>query len=97
MSKLLMVHHGKRGKCGGKGKVRKSGSLCLTLVDGSVCHKIPADRTRTRPSYVIYRTDDVNCCSSDTERPPCFWMQMIIPSNDTLAVKNEGINFECND
>jgi len=62
-----------------KRKIRKSGSICLTLVDRSVWCNILAESARMRRSYLIYRTDDVNCGVSETVRPGCFWMQMIIP------------------
>jgi hypothetical protein len=55
-----MVRHGNRGKRAGKRKVRKSGSICLKLVDGSVCRNLPAESAKTRRNYVIDCTDDVN-------------------------------------
>ena len=55
-----MVRHGNRGKRAGKRKVRKSGSICLKLVDGSVCRNLPAESAKTRQNYVIDCTDDVN-------------------------------------
>jgi len=55
-----MVRHGNRGKRAGKRKVRKSGSICLKLVDGSVCRNLPAESAKTRTNHVINRTDDVN-------------------------------------
>jgi hypothetical protein len=55
------------------------GLICLKLVDGSVCGKIPAECAKTRRSYVIDPTDDMNTGGSETERPGCFWMNMIIP------------------
>jgi len=55
-----MVRHGNRGKRAGKRKVRKSDSICLNLVDGSVCHNLPAESTKMRRNHVIDRTDDVN-------------------------------------
>jgi hypothetical protein len=55
-----MVHHGNRGKQAGKKKVRKSGSICLKLVDGSVCRNLPPESARMRRNHVIDRTDDVN-------------------------------------
>jgi len=48
-------------------------------------------------SYAIYQTDDVNSGGSEPERPQCFWMLIIIPSNGILAVKNDSINFKQND
>jgi len=91
-----MVCHGSRRKRAGKRKVRKSGSICLKLVDGSVCHNIPAESAKTRWSYVIYWTDDVNSGGSDTERSRCFCIQMILPRNGVLAVNNEGMTFKQN-
>jgi len=58
--KLHMVRHGNRGKRAGKRKVRKSGSICLKLVDGSVCHNFPAESAKMRRNPVIDQTDDVN-------------------------------------
>jgi hypothetical protein len=55
-----MVRHGNRGKRAGKRQVRKSGSICLKLVDGSVCRNLPAERAKMRRNHVIDRTDDVN-------------------------------------
>jgi len=55
-----MVHHGNRGKRAGKRKVTKSGSICLKLVDGSVCRNLPAKSAKMRRNQVIDRTDDVN-------------------------------------
>ena len=55
-----MVRHGNRGKRAGKRKVRKSGSICLKLVDGSVCHNFPAESAKMRRNPVIDQTDDVN-------------------------------------
>jgi len=55
------------------------GFKCLKSVDGSVCRNIPAESAKTPWSYVIYQTDDVNTGGSETERPQCFWMHMIIP------------------
>jgi hypothetical protein len=55
-----MVRHGNQGKQAGKRKVRKSGSICLKLVDGSVCGNLPAESAKMRRNNVIDRTDDVN-------------------------------------
>jgi hypothetical protein len=55
-----MVHHGNREKRAGKRKVRKSGSICLKLVDGLVCRNFPAERAKTRQNNVIDRTDAMN-------------------------------------
>jgi len=74
-----------------------SRSICLKLVDGSVCHKLPAENAKMRWSYIIYWTDDVNSGGSETERPQCFWMQMIIHGNGILAVNNDCMNFLRND
>jgi len=38
-----MVRHGNWWKHAGKRYVRKSGSICLKWVDGSVCHNIPVE------------------------------------------------------
>jgi hypothetical protein len=77
--------------------VRKSGFICLKLVDGSVCHNTPAESAKTSQSYVIYRTDDVNSGGSDTERPRCIWIQLVVPRNRILAVNTNGMTFEQND
>jgi len=58
--KLLMVCHGNRGKRAGNRKVRKSGSICLKLVDWSVCRDLPAECAKTRPNYVSDCTNYVN-------------------------------------
>jgi hypothetical protein len=55
-----MVRHGNQGKRAGKRKVRKPGSICLKLVDGSVCCNLPAESAKMRRNHVIDRTDDVN-------------------------------------
>jgi len=55
-----MVRHGSRGKRAGNRKVRKSGCICLKLVDGSVCRNLPAESAKMRRNHVIDRTDDVN-------------------------------------
>jgi len=69
----------------------------LKLIDGSVYRNIPVESAETWWSYVIHRTDDVNSGGSETERPRCFWMHMIIPWNGILAVKNDGMNLKQND
>ena len=63
-----MVRHGNRGKQAGKIKVRKSGSICLKLVAGSVCRNLPAKRAKTRRNHVIDWTDDVNSGVEGAER-----------------------------
>jgi len=55
-----MVRHGNRGKQAGKRMVRKSRSICLKLVDGSVCRNLPAESAKMQRNHVIDRTDDVN-------------------------------------
>jgi len=92
-----MVCHGNRGRQAGKRKIGKSGTLSPELVDRTLCRKIPAEGTKTRSSYVIYRTDDLNCSGSDTERPRCFWIQMIPPRNGITAVNTESITVKKND
>ena len=92
-----MVRHGNQGKRAGKTKVRMSGSLSPKLVDGSICRNIPADNAKTRRSYVTHRNDDVNSGSSDTERPRCFWIQMILPRSSITAVNNDGMIFQKHD
>jgi len=57
---LHIVPHGNQGKRAGKRNVRKSGSICLELVDGSVCRNLPAESAKMRRNQVIDRTDDVN-------------------------------------
>ena len=89
-----MVRHGNRGK---RATVRKSGSLSLQLVDRSICRNIPAESAKTPSSYVIHRTDDVNTGGSDTERPRCFWIQIILPRNGITAVTNDSMIFKKND
>jgi hypothetical protein len=59
-----MVRHGNRGKQAVKRKVRKSGSICLKFVDGSVCRNFQAQRAKSRRNYIIDQTDDMN---SDAE------------------------------
>jgi hypothetical protein len=92
-----MVCHGNGGKQAGKRYVRTLSSICLRLVDGSLCRNIPAKYANTGHSYVIYRTDDLNSCGSETERPGCFWMHMIIGRNCILTIKNDGKNLNQND
>jgi hypothetical protein len=55
---------------------------------------IPAESAKAQRSYVIYATNEVDTGGSETERPRCFWMHMIIPSNGILAVKNDGMNIK---
>ena len=55
-----MVCHGNGGKRAGKRKVRKSRSICLKLVVGSVCHNLLAESAEMRRNHVLDRTDDVN-------------------------------------
>jgi len=92
-----MVRHGNRGKLAGKRKVRKLGTLSLELVDRSKCRNILAENAKLRRSKVIYRTDDVNSSGSDTERPRCFWILMILPRNGIMAVNNHGMIVNRND
>jgi hypothetical protein len=47
--------------------------------------------------YDIHRTDDVNSGGSETERPQCFWIPIILPSNGILAVNNDSMTFKQND
>jgi len=92
--KLLIIRHGNWRKRAGKRKVRKSGTIYLKLGDGSLCCNSLGESTKTRWSYVIYWTDDTNSGGSDTERPQCVWMQMIIPRTGTFAVNNDGLNLQ---
>jgi hypothetical protein len=39
----------------------------------------------------------VNSGGKETERPRCFQIEMIPPSNSILYVNNDGISFERND
>jgi len=55
-----MVHHENQGKGAGKRKVRKSGSICLKLVDGSVCRNLQAESAKMRWNHIVDQTDDVN-------------------------------------
>jgi hypothetical protein len=55
-----MVRPGNQGKRAGKRKVRKSGSICPKLVDGSVCRNLPAESAKMRRNHVIDRSEDVN-------------------------------------
>jgi len=87
-----MVYHGHQGKPAGTIQVRKSGSVCPKSVDGSVCHGLLVESGEMRPSYIMYRTDDMNYGGSGAERLQCFWMQMIIHRNCILAVDNEYLN-----
>jgi len=59
-----MVRHGNRGKRAGQRKVRKSGSICLKLVDRSVCRNLPGESAKMRRNQVIDWTDAMN---SDAE------------------------------
>jgi len=77
--------------------VRKSGTLSLKLVDRSICRNVPAGSANMRRSYIIYRTHDVNSSGSDTERPGCFWIQMILPRNGITAVNNDCMIVKKND
>ena len=92
-----MVRHGNRGKPAGKRRVKKPGCICLKLVDGSVCCNLPAESAKMRRSYIIYRTDYLNIGDTETERPRCFWIQIILPGHGVLAVNNHGLTFKQND
>jgi len=87
-----MVCHGNRGKRAGNRKVRKSGSMCLKLPDGSVCINILAESAKTRRSYIIFQTDHLMSCGLEAERSRCFWIQMIMHRNCILAVNNDSVN-----
>jgi len=63
-----MLRNGNRGKLAGKRNVRKSGSICLKLVDGSVCLYLPAESAKMWRNHVIDRTDDVNSGSEGEVR-----------------------------
>jgi len=87
----------KSKKMSWKRKLRKSGSFSLKLVYRFICRKILAESANTRRSYVIDRTDDVNSGGSDTERPRCFWIEVILPRHGITAVNNDGMIFKKND
>jgi hypothetical protein len=55
-----MVRDENQAKRAGSRKFRKSGSICLKLVDGSICRNLPAESAKMRKNRVIDRTDDVN-------------------------------------
>jgi len=57
---LHIIFHGNQGKQAGKRKFRKSGSVCLKLVDGSVCGNLLTESAKMRLKHVMDRTDDVN-------------------------------------
>jgi hypothetical protein len=92
-----MVYYGNHGKRAGKRKVRKSGSICLKLVDGSVCHNLPTESAKVSQYYVICGTEDMNSGASETERPRCLWIQMIPLRYGIVAVNNDGMTFKQND
>jgi hypothetical protein len=97
--KKLNVAYGtswKSRKTCGKKRGQDIGFIYLKLVNGSVCRNIPAESTKTRPSYIIYRTNDMITGDSKTERPRCFWMYLIISWNGILGGKNDGMNFKQN-
>jgi hypothetical protein len=54
-----MLRHGNRRQQAGKRKFRQSGSICVKLVDGSVCRNFMAESDKMRMNHVIDRTDDV--------------------------------------
>ena len=64
-----MVRPGNHGEQAGYKMVRRSGSICLILVDGLGCRNIPAECAKMRRSYLIHWTNDVNSGGSETERP----------------------------
>jgi len=39
----------------------------------------------------------MNSGDSETERPQCFWIPMILHRNGILAVNNDGMTFKQND
>jgi len=48
--------------------LRKYASICLTLVDGSVCSDLPAESAKTQRNHVIHRNDDMNSGEEDAVR-----------------------------
>ena len=38
----------------------------------------------------------MNIGGSETERPGCFWIQMILPTHRILAFNNDGMTFKQN-
>jgi hypothetical protein len=88
-SDLLHMVENLKSACDTSWKSRKTswkkigqdiGFICLKLVDGSVYCNIRAESAKAQRSYIIYATSEVNTGGSETERPRCFWMHMIIPS-----------------
>jgi hypothetical protein len=55
----------------------KSGSVCLKLVDGSVCCNLQAESAKMRANYVIDRTDDVNSGAEGAVRAVALWASRI--------------------
>jgi hypothetical protein len=72
-----MVRHGNRGKRAGKRKVRKSGSICLKLVDRSACRNLPAQSAKMWRNHVINRTDDVKSGAERAVRVVALWASQI--------------------
>jgi len=77
--------------------IRKLGSISVKLVHGSVCCNLRTESAQTRQNYVILWTNDVNSGDSETERPRCFWIEMILPGNRLLAVKNDSMTLKQKD
>jgi hypothetical protein len=67
-----MVHREYRGKQARQRQVKKSGSICLKLVDESVYGNILVESANMWRNFVIDRTDDVSSGDSETGRPRCF-------------------------
>jgi hypothetical protein len=63
-----MVCHRNRGKPAGKRKARKSGSICLKFVNGSVCRNLPAESAKMRRNHVNDLTDDMNSSAEGAVR-----------------------------
>jgi len=95
--KIAYATSWKSGKTSWQRKVRKSSSICPKLVDGSVCRNLPDESANTGQNYLIYRTNDVIHGGSETERPRCFWIHMILRRNNLLAVNNDGMTFKQHD
>jgi len=87
--KSHMVGHGKWGEGTGLGRVRKLGCINDKSVYGSICSKLPAECTGMWKRYLINHPENMCSSGSVIGRPPSFWTQLSIHTNDTLALNDD--------
>jgi hypothetical protein len=63
-----------------------SGCINLTLAQKSTYREFPAESAPQRAAYLITHSGNVFGGGSQFERPQRVWIEMIIHTNDSLAV-----------